>query len=64
MVNTLSVRPSLALAIGGNVTSHLAAAAQVETDFHQATAFLGGAQVSTDFYYGSGHNPGRRPNTC
>jgi hypothetical protein len=49
--------PGLALTINRNATSHLACAAQVETDFHRATAFLGGAQLGTSFYYGSGRDP-------
>ena len=49
--------PGLALAIDRNATPHLAASVQVETDFHHKTAVLGGARVTTGFYYGSGRDP-------
>ena len=49
--------PGLALAIDRNATPHLAASVQVETDFHHKTAVLGGARVTTGFYYGSVRDP-------
>jgi hypothetical protein len=49
--------PGLALTIDRNAGAHLAAAAQVETELRHAATVLGGAQVSTGFYYGSGRDP-------
>jgi hypothetical protein len=49
--------PGLALTIDRNASPHLAAAVQVETDFHHATGFLGGARVATGCYHGSGRDP-------
>jgi hypothetical protein len=49
--------PDVSVAIGRHVSRHVAAAAQVETDFHQSTMVLGGAQLGTDFFYGSGRDP-------
>ena len=49
--------PALALGINRNISAHLAAAAQVETDLRHPTAYLGGAQLSTRFYYGGGRGP-------
>jgi hypothetical protein len=49
--------PDLSVSIGRRVSPYLAAAAQVETDFHHSAAVLGGAQLSTDFFYGNSRDP-------
>lgn len=49
--------PGLAVTVDRTVSRHLAAAVQVETDFRDAIALLGGVQMSTGFYYGSSRDP-------
>lgn len=49
--------PGVSVTIDRYLTRQLAVAGEVETDGHDATAFLGGAQVSTGFYYGSSRDP-------
>ena len=53
--------PDVSVSLGRHVTRHVAAAAQVETDFDRSTTVLGGVQLGTDFLYGSGRDrvPGR-----
>jgi hypothetical protein len=49
--------PGLVVSIDANVNRHLAASASVETQLHHGTSVLGGAQFSTDFYYGNNRDP-------
>lgn len=49
--------PGLALGIAGNITHGIAAAATIERFRGRASTVLGGAQFSTDFFYGSGRDP-------
>ena len=53
--------PDLSLSLGRHVSRHVAAAAQVETNFDRLTSLLGGVQLGTDFFYGTGRDrvPGR-----
>lgn len=53
--------PEVSVSIGRHVSRQVAAAAQVETDFDRSATVLGGVQLGTDFFYGSGRDrvPGR-----
>lgn len=47
----------LALGVNGNINARFAVATEIETYFHGSPTALGGAQVSTSFFYGSGRDP-------
>ena len=49
--------PNVSVSIGRHVSRQVAAAAQVETGFDRSATVLGGLQLGTDFFYGSGRDP-------
>jgi hypothetical protein len=49
--------PGFSVAVNGNVSDNAALATSVEKSSHGTLAVLGGVQMSTGFFYGSGRDP-------
>ena len=47
----------LALDVTGNLNARFAVASEIETFFQGSSTVLGGAQLSTNFFYGNGRDP-------